>query len=361
MVTGNRPRPSDVVDDGLDDGSRARLASWLCTALAAAVSPDDIRVSVPGGGWSNDTWIVTTGLRGPARVVVRVQPQRQGMFPVYDLGRQIAVLRALECEPRVPTPVVLADDLGGSALGRAAFVMTYTEGRAPSDDRPTFAEAGWLHDADAEDQRHFHRQLLGAMARVHTVDVDAGGLASLRPPPGVSSNVVAVDELERIWRFDRGDRHPAVVDDGFEAVRRSMPDPLHQCLLWGDARPANVLCAAAGFDIVAVLDWELATVGTPEVELTWLAEMNWMRMQGAGLERLPGFLSDDEAAAFYREISGRSLADLGWYRKLAALRVAVLMHRYLRAMVHLGRLPADHALLTETVATRRLRSLTGVG
>jgi aminoglycoside phosphotransferase (APT) family kinase protein len=59
----------------------------------------------------------------------------------------------------------------------------------------------------------------------------------------------------------------------------------------------------------------------------------------------------------YEQHTGTGLTHLAWYRYLAATRVAVLMHRYLRAMVHAGRLPADHRLLADTVATRRLASL----
>ena len=72
---------------------------------------------------------------------------------------------------------------------------------------------------------------------------------------------------------------------------------------------------------------------------------------------LPGFPTDDEALEHYRSRTGRRLEHLAWYRYLAAVRVAVLMHRYLRAMVHAGRLPADHTLFRGTVATCRLAEL----
>ena len=80
--------------------------------------------------------------------------------------------------------------------------------------------------------------------------------------------------------------------------------------------------------------------------------MNRMRMQGSGVAPLPGFL-DDVAVAHYERCSGRPLHNLGWYTLFAAVRIAVMMHRHLRVMVQSGRLPADHRLLTDTVATRR--------
>ena len=335
---------------------------WLGEVFERPLAAADLALVRPsGGGWSNDTWIVTITSKersvAPQRAVVRVQPQRLGMFPDYDLGRQFRVLQALEHEPAVPTPRILAEDIAGGRLGRPAFIMGFVDGRAPSDDRPSFAEAGWLHDATPGQQRTFQLALLDAIAAVHAVDVRASGLGWLQSPEGEAPIVAAISELERTWRFDQGDHAAQDVEHGFVAVAHEAPEPGDAVLLWGDARPANVLCAKAGFNIIALLDWELASVGSPEFDVAWMLEMNWMRMQGAGLEPLPGFLADSAAIAYYEARSGRTLADLRWYRVYAALRVAVLMHRYLRSLVHVAKMPADHAVFRDNVGSRRLGDL----
>jgi aminoglycoside phosphotransferase (APT) family kinase protein len=346
------------VDGDEQEARSGALADWLSDCLGQAVDPRALVLDRPsGGGWSNDTWLVDTGLADPARVVVRLLPDRESMFPTYDLGRQVACLRLLAGERDVPVPTVHAADPAGHRLGRPAFVMEFVAGRVPRDDSPTFAEAGWLHDATEAQQRRFHTALLDAIAAVHSTRLPDESPTPLRLRPGTDSNRAAVETLRDLWGWDRGDRWPAEVDPALDRLTAAVPEPTTDVLLWGDARPANVVVAADGFEPVALLDWELATIGSPEQDLTWLLEMNHLRIRGAGLDPLPGFLTDDEAVERYRSGSGRRLQHLTWYRYLAAVRVAVLMHRYLRAMVHAGRLPADHKLFAGTVATRRLAEL----
>ena len=341
----------------------ARLAAWLGRLTDGVPDAGRLQRRVPtGGGWSIDTWIVQVAGAARPLAVVRLQPERRSMFPDYDLGRQAAVLHALEGAVGVPVPPLLGVDLDGAELGRPAFVMGFVEGRAPSDDRPSFVEAGWLHDAAAAQQRRFHEDLLAHLAAVHTLEVAAIGLEWLAGP-GPSSAPAAIDALRRVWDYDQGPVATPIVQQAFAEVAGTAPpvDPSPATLLWGDARPANVLCEPDGFAVVALLDWELATHGPPEFDVAWMMEMNWMRAQGAGLAPLPGFLDDDAAVAHYEAVSGRVLGGLGWYRRFAALKVAVLMHRYLRAMVHAGEVPATHRILTDNVSTRRLDSLLGPG
>ncbi|MBM3682963.1 MAG: phosphotransferase family protein [Actinobacteria bacterium] len=315
------------------------LAAWLADLFGG---PAALSVATPtGGGWSNDTLLCRFGA---ARVVVRVEPARRSMFPTYDLGRQVACLRALA--GRVPVPELLDVDLEGVRLGRPAFVMAFVEGRVPADDRPTFAEAGWLHDASLGDQRRFFDGLLGALVEVHATPV----IEALRPVG--DANVAYLDDVRRLWEWDRGDHWPTIIEETLAALEQEVPPSPGDVLLWGDARPANVV--AAGFDPVALLDWELASVGPAEHDLAWLAEMNHVRIEGAGHASLPGFRDLAGIAATYAELGGRRTVELSWYQAVAAVRVAVLMHRYLRAMVHAGQLPEGHRLLGDTVASRRL-------
>jgi len=350
------------VTGAADGPTRQVLADWLGPLVGRSLHPNRLDIRTPGGGgWSNETWLVAAEPGAQPFAVVRVQPDRLGMFPDYDLGRQAAVLAALGPVASVPTPPLLDRDLDGTRLGRPAFVMGYVAGRAPSDDRPSFVEAGWLHDATPADQRRFHLDLLDRVAAVHDVDVDAVGLATLRPDG--DPHRTALDRLRSVWDHDPGAVRSAVVEDGFAAVTATVPSPRPavSVLLWGDARPANVLCPLDDVTVAALLDWELADWGPPELDLVWMLEMNWMRAQGAGLAPLPGFLDDEAALAYYAARSGRTLADPGWYRLFSALKVAVLLHRYLRAMVHAGRMPAVHRSFADNVATRRLAGLLATG
>jgi aminoglycoside phosphotransferase (APT) family kinase protein len=126
-------------------------------------------------------------------------------------------------------------------------------------------------------------------------------------------------------------------------------------LLWGDARPANVIVEPDGFAPAALVDFELAAWGPAELDVTWLAEMDRMRTTGSGVDPLPGFLDDGDAIVHYEKCADRSLDPdlLRWATQFNALKIGVLMHRHLRVMVHEGRLPASHHVFQENVSTRR--------
>jgi aminoglycoside phosphotransferase (APT) family kinase protein len=338
------------------DIDRVALAQWLSHLLNDTVDQATLTATRPsGGGWSSDTLLVDLPSSPLDRVVVRLAPSGPAMFPTYDLRRQWLVMRQLMADHMVPVPPVIGVDPDGEWLGRPAFAMGFVPGRVPSDDRPSFAEAGFLFDADPSDQRTFHIALVHALADIHATTITEDVAATIRP--GDATGLAAAgDELQRIWNFDRGERWSTVIDESLALLRSTTPSSGKDVLLWGDARPANVV-VDDGFVPAALLDWELVTTGPPELDVTWLAEMNRMRMEGSGVAPLRGFLDDDTAVAHYEQRTGRPLRDLGWYHVFSAARIAVLMHRHLRVMVHLDRLPADHRLLTDTVATRRLAEL----
>ena len=282
------------------------------------------------------------------------------MFPNYDLRREHDCLRALATAGTVPVPGILGEDLAGEMTGRPMFVMTYVDGRVPADDRPSFAEAGWLHDAAPEEQRRFHEALIGSVAAISGVEPDVTVVAALRRP-GATSCSALVDDLAAIWMFDRGEHFSPIVDDAFVIVAGAAPYDTADVLLWGDARPANVIVRRDGFVPAAVLDFELAAWGPPELDVTWLAEMNRMRTTGSGVDPLPGFLDDEAAVAHYEHCAGRRLdpSALAWATRFNALKIAVLMHRHLRVMVHHRRLLPDHRVLHDNVSTRRCREIVG--
>ncbi len=330
------------------------IAALVARALQRSIDPAGMQLHRPGGGgWSNDTVVVQVD--DGTRVVVRRAPERLAMFPIYDLRREHDCLRALAATGAVAVPPVLAADLTGDILGRPGFVMGFVDGRVPSDDKPTFVEEGWLHDAHPQQQREFHESLLANIAAINATVPRDEVIAALRRP-GRSSCAGLVDDLEAIWEFDAGEHRSTVVDDTFAAVRSIIPDDVGvEGMLWGDARPANVICHHDGFRPAALVDFELAAWGPAELDVTWLAEMDRMRTLGSNLAPLPGFLDDDAAVACYEHHAGRRVDPdlLQWATIFNSLKVSVLMHRHLRVMVHEGRLPADHRILSDNVSTRR--------
>ena len=339
---------------GLHDAdSRRRLGDWLARQLGAKAAVVSAR-RPGGGGWSNETWIVDVSGRQDRRIVVRMQPNGPAMFRDYDLAREYRILDALGRLAHPPVPKVIAIDARGDVLGRPLFAMNHVKGDIPSDDRPSFAEAGWLHDAPPAEQRVFCTSFIRALADIHAVDWNGLGLAfvarSTRAPLRAE-----IDWYRDLHRWGAGNELHPTIERGFAAARDTLPIDKDACLLWGDARPANVI--AVDFRPVALLDWELASIGPPEIDVAWLLEMNRMRTIGSDVAPLPGFLSDEDVVAEYKRMTGRLLADLAWHRLFAVQKMAVLMEWHLRVAIAHGHLRPDHRLLTDNVALRRLDSL----
>ncbi len=333
---------------------RERFAAWLSAALGHAVTVAAVAAPSSSGGWSNETVLVDLAGSRPSRVVVRAKPDGPAMFRDYDVTREYRVLKGLGSRQAPPVPPALAVDPTGAVLGRPLLVTGYVAGRVPSDDRPSFVEAGWLFEATAADQHRFAESLLRAIHAVHAADwrtLDLAPLARDRDRP-LHGEIAWYRDLHD-WGAG-ADRHPTI-ERGFAAVQSDRPPESAPCLLWGDARPANVI--AHGFDVAALLDWELAGFGPAELDIAWLLEMNRMRTVGAGVPPLPGFPTDDAVVGAYQDLAGRALAHFGWYRLFAALKMAVLMERHLRTAIARGRLARDHRLLRDNVALRRLDEL----
>ena len=125
-------------------------------------------------------------------------------------------------------------------------------------------------------------------------------------------------------------------------------------LLWGDVRLGNVI-----FDEdrtpVAVLDWEMASIGSAEHDLAWLLSLEDIPRELLG-RTVPGFLDHDEVVARYEVRLGRAVQDLEWYEILALVRSAAILTRIAHLDALAGRPvmfpPADHPVLG--VLRRRL-------
>lgn len=300
-----------------------------------------------GGGWSNETVFVRADRRP---LVVRLAPPGPSMFPSYDLVRQVRCLR-LAREHGLPVPEVVGAEFGADVLGRPFFVMERLAGRVPADDDPPFTTHGFLFDASRAEQATFCCDALDRIASVHEVAAPP----FLAPGPAPADHVGWCAQLCR-WA---GVDHPGVWA-AHDALAADAPPAkaAPASLLWGDARPANMVVDER-FRVVGLLDWELAGVGPGEFDVAWFCEMNHLRTRGAGVAPLPGFLDVASTWERWSARSGRTPTSVDWHHRYAAYKVAVLLFLYLRTMIARGRLPAGHRVLEHNVGTRRLLELFG--
>lgn len=282
----------------------------------------------------------------PARWAVRVAPDPAGMpqFPDYDMPRQAALMRLVGARSTAPTPPVLWVEPDPTALGAPFLVMAAVDGRVPPDVMP-YPFGSWLSEAGAEDQRRLQDRAIDTLAAIHAVELTTDELARFGGPgPGTAlrRHLAATGAYYR-WVAADGIRSP-LLERGLAWLDDHAPADDRECLSWGDSRIGNMLFD--GTEPVAVLDWEMAGTGPPEIDLGWMVFCHWWFQDMAvafGLPGMPTFMRPDDVAGRYEHASGRAPRHLDFAITYAAVRLGVVMSRMARRQAAIGEvtLPDD--------------------
>ncbi|MDA8359253.1 MAG: phosphotransferase family protein [Actinomycetota bacterium] len=342
------------------------LARWLATRLPADAEPGVAHVQAPeSNGFSNETILCRAswqGSDGPVdrRLVVRVAPTRNVLFLDADFSIQYRVMAALaDGQIGLPLPKLGWFEDDPSWLGVPFFTMDHVDGLVPPDNLPYTME-GWVVDAAPADQERMWWTGLEAMARVHRADWRGLGLGCLgeRLPgrPGLDQQL---DYYRAFLDWTAQGRPQPVAEAAWRWLVDHRPrrdgDPV---LCWGDARPGNIIWD--DFTPAAVLDWEMATLGPPELDLGWWLYFDRQFTEGLNVPRPPGFPSREETVQRYAELIGRPLADLEYYEVFSGFRFSVIMCRLADLMVGSGQLPADTDMGVNNLATQFTAQMLGL-
>lgn len=343
------------------DETRRRLLAWLRGRLPAAQGLEISALSGPAAtGFSNDTLLFDAtwregGRRHARALVCRVQPAGTGVFPRYDVARQYRVMEALRGTP-VPVPAMLWLESDPAPLGSPFFVMERVAGRIPTD-TPPYHAGGWVAEIAPAERRALWEAAVDALAAIHERDPAALGLDFLdAPPPGADPVAWQLEHWSRYYEWAAGGARLPVLDGALAWLRRAPPraeGPPRLC--WGDARIGNMIfrdrrCAA-------VLDWEMATLGPPEMDLGWFLYMDRHHSEGIGAPRLAGFPERAETVARWEARMGRSARELAWWEAFAGFRFAAIMIRVAQQMQEARVLPADSRFAVDNTASRLLARL----
>jgi aminoglycoside phosphotransferase (APT) family kinase protein len=275
---------------GLSD--TGRLGSWLSGHVEGFRAP--FTTTQFSGGQSNPTYLIDSA---GGRFVLRRKPSGKLLPSAHAVDREYRIIAALgRTEVPVPRAHALCED--DSVIGTAFYVMDYVEGRTFWDDS--------LPEVPAAERRAIFGELGRVLAALHEVDFGAVGLGDFGKPGQYVERQVArwtkqyrASETEAIDAMDRLIEH----------LPRHVPLGEETCLVHGDYRLDNVIFHPREPRILAVLDWELSTLGAPLVELAylctrWRMPASYRALGGLDLEHLqiPGEL---EFAADYCARRGR--------------------------------------------------------
>ena len=306
----------------------ALMSQWLSTLLPGGTAPEvTVESGVDANGMSSETIILTgrwehDGRTEEQKWVARVAPSTADVpvFPTYRLDHQFDVIRLVGELTDVPVPRVRWMENSGDVLGTPFFLMDHVDGIVPPDVMPYTFGGNWFADATAEKRRELQDATIDVLAKLHSIpnaEQTFGFLAEV-DPPGDTPLRRHFGWLKDWYDFAVPDiGRSELVERALAWLEQNFPDDVAASppvLAWGDSRIGNVLYE--DFRPVAVLDWEMATVGPRELDVAWIifAHMVFQELAGlAGLPGLPDVMREDDVRATYEQLTGAALGSLDWF------------------------------------------------
>lgn len=345
-------RPGAVrAGESLDE---ERLLAFLRAHLGGVEAP--LTVEQFPSGYSNLTYLVRAGAR---ELVLRRPPVGASIKTAHDMAREFRILSHLyPVFPKVPRPLLYCDD--ESIIGAPFYMMERVRGIILRARLP----AGLQLSEGL--MRKLSEAFVDNLALIHSVDYEAAGLGELGKPEGYvrrqvegwtkryeSARTSEVAEIERLTAW---------------LARHAPADSERAALIHNDYKYDNLLLDPHDpSHVLAVLDWEMATIGDPLMDLGtalgyWVDAddpLEWQQY-GFGLTTLPGNLCRAELIERYAKASGRAVAHTVFYYAYGLLKIAVIVQqiyrRYLQGFTKDERF-AGFAALVETCGRMAARAI----
>jgi aminoglycoside phosphotransferase (APT) family kinase protein len=253
-------------------------------------------------------------------LVLRRPPAGTKARSAHDMGREFRVQRALRPRfPRVPEMIAFCDD--PSVLGVDFYVMGRIDGVVP--------RASWDPGLDPSTIRRLCEQAIDTLIELHRVDPAAAGLLDLGKGAGYPRRQVEgwSDRYARArtWNVPRFSRVTAW-------LRSRVPEQVGCCVVHNDFRLDNLVLDGSDLSrVVGVLDWEMATLGDPLMDLGYSLAY-WVEAGDDPVARatrrqpthLPGMLTRREAVGRYCERTGLRPESWAFYEVCGLFRLAVI-------------------------------------
>jgi aminoglycoside phosphotransferase (APT) family kinase protein len=304
------------------------LQRWCATALPEPTGP--IRVTQFPSGHSNLTYLLDIGGR---KVVLRRPPLGAHVKSGHDMSREYRILSHLHpVWSKAPAAVAFCED--ESVIGAPFYLMERVEGVILRHDAPA-PGAGVM--------RNLCDVFVATFAEIHAVDVAVAGLEGLGHPEGYVKR--QIDGWSRRWHDAAIDPAPSI-DRTIAWLAKHQPPESGAALIHNDFKFDNLILDPRELSgVKAVLDWEMATIGDPLMDLGsslayWAQVGDPPALIGiaGGPTAAPGSLGRAGIADRYARITGRDIGDVVFYYVYGLFKLAVIAqqiyYRYHRGFTH---------------------------
>ena len=304
-------RPGESLDE-------LRLRAYLQEQLDDTSSTLTVR-QFPSG-YSNLTYLITTSQR---EYVLRRPPMGTYAPRAHDMQREYQVLSLLKpVYDQVPTPLHYCED--EAVIGAPFYLMERVPGvilRGPTSKGTELPPAL---------MQHLSEKAIDQLVDLHALDIEQTGLVQLGKPEGY-----VLRQVEG-WttRYRRAETDEiAGMNEAMDWLAGNIPaEQAAPAFIHNDYKYDNLVLAPNDTRIIAVLDWEMATVGDPLMDLGttlgyWAEEQDPPALKPFNLTWLPGNLSREAVAQRYADRSGRDLSNLLFYYVFGCFKIGVIVQQ----------------------------------
>lgn len=333
MSTAQKDFTGTIQPTGADRLDEVKLAAWMDIHVAGFQGP--LALSKFAGGQSNPTYRIDAP---SGSYVLRRKPFGPLLPSAHAVDREYMVIAGLH-----PTGFPVAKPYGlctdDSVIGSWFYIMDCVEGRTIWD--------GAMPDAKSpEERRATYCAMIDTLAALHGIDHVAAGLSDY----GRQGNYFErqVSRWTKQYRASETEIMPEM-ERLIEFLPRTLPEQTRTSIVHGDYRIDNMIFASDRPEVVAVLDWELGTLGDPLADFTYVA-MAWVTDNGgrSGIQDIDrkalGIPELDEVVARYCTATGRDgVPDLNWYFAYNFFRLAGIVQGIKKRVID-GTASSSHAV-----------------
>jgi aminoglycoside phosphotransferase (APT) family kinase protein len=290
----------------------AALTEWIERIRPPGLSPTGpLRAELITGGRSNLTYRITDGTR---TWVLRRPPLGHVLPTAHDMSREFRVISAL-ADTDVPVPTALALCTDVDVIGAPFYLMDFVDGAVLDETR--------LAGMNIAAASRVSTELLDTLVALHAVDPERVGLGDFGRPDGFLHRQLARWHAQSL----ASQQSPRELEEAVRsALTSTVPADGRSSIVHGDYRLTNVM-----FDtddkIVAVVDWEMATLGDPLTDVGLLYVYHRLSEDGAAVTPVMpaerGFLAPEELLDGYARRTGRD-DDVWWYVAFGYYKLAVI-------------------------------------
>ena len=282
--------------------------------LPAYLGVDSLEISAFPGGFSNLTYEVQVG---DASYVLRRPPHGLKIAKAHDMIREFRVLQALEKAgyTKMPHPISACED--ETILGAPFFLMEKVAGMIIRNRPPAEASLSFF--------RSLSQSALDVLIDLHSLELDSSGLGALGKPEGYALRQV------QGWaeRFQKSKTSEVPqIEKAFEWLMASLPATSDVAFIHNDFKYDNLVISTSG-EVQAVLDWEMATVGDPLMDLGtslayWAEAEDEDILKMFNLSYVPGNFTRREVIDYYASKTGRNMSEMVFYYVFGLCKVATI-------------------------------------